>query len=47
MTARVELPALGSKSGVFADEQRIAAQREGERWVIGEEVKGILTLEAR
>ena len=47
MTARVELPALGGKHGVFVNDQRIAARLEGERWILDEGVTGMLTLEVR
>ncbi len=47
MTARVELPALESKYGVFVNDQRIAAQLVGKRWILDEEVTGKLTVEAR
>ena len=47
MTARVEVPALGSKHGVFVNDQPIDAQLEGERWILDEGVTGMMSVEAR
>jgi alpha-L-rhamnosidase len=45
-TARVDLPAADDDGQVYADGQRIAATRKGDRWVV-QQVTGTLTLEVR
>jgi hypothetical protein len=47
MSARLELPATPSSQGVTLDGKPAAAQREGGRWIVTEEVTGKRLIEVR
>jgi hypothetical protein len=47
VSARVELPARENSQGVFVENRRVTARREGGRWILAEPVRGNLTLEVR
>ncbi len=47
MGARVELPMVGTSSGVFRDGRPIKAKRAGDRWVVDGEAKGTAIFEVR
>ena len=47
MTARVELPATDTSTGVFRGKQSVAARRAGGHWVLDEPVADKVNLEVR
>jgi alpha-L-rhamnosidase len=47
VSARVELPARNNSQGVFVEDRRVTARREGERWILAEPVRGNMTFDVR
>jgi hypothetical protein len=47
MTAHVELPAVADSARVLADGKPIAAEKEGDRWVLAQNVSGTTHLEVK
>lgn len=47
MTAKVDLPAANGTTGVYVDDDQVAAKQVGERWLLEKEVRGAIQIEVR
>jgi hypothetical protein len=47
ISARIDLPAPAESNGVFANGEKVAAKRDGSRWILSSEVNGTTNLQVK